>query len=109
VPPEDRFVDLADELADLPDVTPPGQGGAFGSDALRVHNKIFAMLANGRLVVKLPKARVDDLVALGEGVWFDANKGRPMKEWFSLDPDSELAWLPLAREALAFVGGHCPP
>jgi hypothetical protein len=26
-----------------------------------------------------------------------------MKEWFSLDPDSELAWLPLAREALDFA------
>jgi hypothetical protein len=22
-----------------------------------------------------------------------------MKEWFSLDPESALAWLPLAREA----------
>ena len=34
---------------------------------------------------------------------FDANKGTPMKEWFSLDPESELAWLPLAREALDFA------
>jgi hypothetical protein len=24
-----------------------------------------------------------------------------MKEWFSLDPESPLAWGPLAREALA--------
>ena len=31
-----------------------------------------------------------------------------MKEWFSLDPESELAWLPLAREALDFAvpAGH---
>ena len=36
---------------------------------------------------------------------FDANKGTPMKEWFSLDPESELAWLPLAREALDFAQG----
>jgi hypothetical protein len=26
-----------------------------------------------------------------------------MKEWFSLDPDSGLPWLPLAREALEFA------
>ena len=26
-----------------------------------------------------------------------------MKEWFSLDPESGLAWLPLAQEALDFA------
>ena len=26
-----------------------------------------------------------------------------MNEWFSLDPGSGLAWLPLAREALVFA------
>jgi hypothetical protein len=26
-----------------------------------------------------------------------------MKEWFSLDPGSGLAWVPLAREALDFA------
>jgi hypothetical protein len=105
VPPEDRFAEVVDELVGLPGVTPPGEGRAFGSDALRVRHKIFAMLAHGRLVVKLSRARVDELVAAGEGVRFDANKGTPMKEWFSLEPDSRLAWLPLVREALAFVGG----
>jgi hypothetical protein len=44
------------------------------------------------------------LVTAGEGVRFDANKGTPMKEWFALDPASEQAWLPLAQEALEFVG-----
>jgi hypothetical protein len=27
-----------------------------------------------------------------------------MKEWLSLHPESAVDWLPLAREALAFVG-----
>ena len=47
---------------------------------------------------------VDELVAAGDGDRFDANKGTPMKEWLSLDPASALAWSPLAREALDFVG-----
>ena len=64
------------------------------------------MLTRGRLVVKLPSTRVDELVATGEGVRFDANKGKPMKEWLSLDPQSRTAWLPLAQEALAFVGAR---
>ena len=78
-------------------------GGGFGSSALRFQNKIFAMLVRGRLVLKLPAGRVDALVAAGAGVRFDANKGTPMKEWFSLDAESDLPWLPLAREALDFA------
>ena len=100
--PEDRFQDLVDELAGTDGVTPP-RGGGFGRSGLRFQNRIFVMFAGGRLVLKLPAARVDALVAAGEGVHFDANKGTPMKEWLSLDPDSGLAWLPLAGEALEFA------
>jgi hypothetical protein len=104
--PQERFEALVSELVGEPGVAPPGGGSpGFGRDALRVHNKIFAMLVRDGLVVKLPKARVDALVAAGEGVRFDASKGTPMKEWFSLAPGSVLPWEPLAREALAFVGG----
>jgi hypothetical protein len=108
--PEDRFDVLVGEFAAVPGVLPPGAegSGGFGSGALRVRNRIFAMLVRGRLVVKLPRTRVDGLVDAGDGVRFDANKGTPMKEWFSLDPESELPWLPLAREALDFVGSPRP-
>jgi hypothetical protein len=102
---EERFGDLVDELAGCAGVTPPRGGSGFGRSALRWEKKIFAMLVRGRLVVKLPAARVDALVAGGDGVRFDANKGTPMKEWFSLDPESELAWVPLAREVLDFAQG----
>jgi hypothetical protein len=57
-------------------------------------------------VVKLPAARVDELVGAGEGVRFDANKGVPMKQWLSLDPESRLSWHELSREALAFVAAR---
>jgi hypothetical protein len=103
--PGDRFEDLVDELVGCPGVTPPSGGSGFGRSALRWEKKIFAMLVRGRLVLKLPASRVDALVAGGEGVRFDANKGTPMKEWLSLDPESRLAWLPLAREALGFAQG----
>jgi hypothetical protein len=84
---------------------PPQGGSGFGRSALRYRRKIFAMLVRGRLVVKLPRQRVDELVAAGHGERFDANKGTPMKEWLSLDPESELAWSPLVREALDFARG----
>jgi hypothetical protein len=106
--PEQRYEDLVDEFAGVDGVIgvmPPEGGSGFGRGALRYRRKIFAMLVRGQLVVKLPRRRVDELVADGHGERFDANKGTPMKEWFTLDPDSELAWPPLAREALDFARG----
>jgi hypothetical protein len=102
--PEQRYENLIDELVGTPGVTPPSGGTGFGRSGLRFQRKIFAMLVRGRLVVKLPADRIDALIEAGEGVRFDANKGTPMREWFSLDPGSHLDWLPLAREALEFAG-----
>jgi hypothetical protein len=100
---EQRYAALVDQLVGLAGVTPPRGGGGFGRSALRFDGKIFAMVVRGRLVLKLPEARVSELIAAGNGLNFDANKGTPMREWLSLDPESGLPWLPLAREALDFA------
>ena len=101
--PEERYEDLVDAFAGVDGVTPPTGGSGFGRGALRYRRKIFAMFVRGYLVVKLPRQRVDELVAGGHGERFDANKGTPMKEWFSLDAESSLPWRPLALEALEFA------
>ena len=100
---EERYAVLVEEFLGDTDVEQSGKG--FGSDALKVRGKIFAMLSSqGRLVVKLPRPRVDELVASGDGERFDPRRdGRVMKEWLALAPTSPLEWLPLAREARAFV------
>ena len=103
--PEQRYEDLVDEFAGEDGVLPPQGGSGFGRAALRYRGKIFAMLVRGQLAVKLPRQRVDELVDGGHGERFDANKGTPMKEWFSLVPESDLAWPPLVREALDFARG----
>ena len=102
--PEDRYAALVEALLRETEATLGAEGKkGFGSSALCINDKIFAMLTRERLVVKLPRQRVDALVATGDGDRFDAGRGRPMKEWLSLAPTSSLEWLPLAREALAFV------
>jgi hypothetical protein len=98
-----RYEDLIDELLGIAGVTPPRGGAGFGRSALRFQGKIFAMLVRGHLVLKLPAYRVTALIRSGNGAAFDANKGTPMREWFSLDPDSRLDWLALAMEALDFA------
>ena len=111
ITPEERFATIVGELLTYPNVTPPADGPAskkgFGSAALKVHNKIFAMLSKGRLVVKLPKTRVDALISSGAGDPYDPRgDGRIMKEWVAIAPTSTAEWLPLAREALEFVASQ---
>ena len=104
-----RYISLAEGFAGHPRVTRMTEGGGFGSSGqLKVDGRIFAMLVRSRLVVNLPRRRVDELVESGEGERFDAGKGRPMREWFVLSPASKKQWPALAREALEFVGASRP-
>jgi len=98
--PEDRFDAVVTEMSDVAGVSPPAGGRRFGAQALRRHGRIIAMLAGDRLVVKLPRARVDQLVDDGHGFRFDPRGGTPMREWLSLSPDSPLTWSELTREAI---------
>lgn len=99
----DRFAALVDALSDAPGVTPPGAGGrrGFGSEALTVDGSIFAMQVRDDVVLKLPAARVTELVAAGTCAPFANGRGSPMRQWAAVtDPSRDLD---LAREALAHV------
>ena len=88
------------------DVTPPKGGTGFGASALKVGGKIFAMLSSKeKFVVKLPKERVDALVAARKGTYFDPGHGRLMKEWLEME-SNQAQWISLAREARVFVKGN---
>jgi len=105
--PEERFAELVEALLGLKGVTHSSDGShskkGFGSSGLKVHGRIFAMVSRGRLVVKIPRQRVEALTASGDGRRFDPGHGRLMKEWLYLEPTSEEEWLPLAKEAMDFV------
>jgi len=107
---EKRFADIISSLRGKPGVTAPSPDGggrkSFGSSGLKINDKVFAMVSSrGEFVVKLPRDRVDALVASGDGTRFDPGHGRLMKEWLAVSPKSKLDWLALAKEAMAFVGG----
>ena len=96
-----RFAPVVDAFAKDRRVTYGGKG--FGSTALKIDGKIFAMMSSkGQFVVKLPKDRVNQLVRLRRGEYFDPGHGRPMKEWLALE-GAARSWLELAREAHRFA------
>jgi len=102
--PDERFAEIAKVFLSAPDVS---WGKLFSSYGLKVKGRIFAMVTRGRLVVKLPRGRVNELVAQGLGEQFDPGHGRLMKEWVSLHGE-EPNWAGLITEAKAFVGGSPP-
>ena len=81
------------------------EGRGFGSSGLWANGKLFALRSSkGEFVVKLPRARVDALVASRVGKQFDPGHGRLMKEWLAISTGTESRLLALAREALDYAG-----
>ncbi len=98
--PEAIFQRLVEAEVGRPSVS---VGKMFGSLVLKVEGKVFAMLVKGRLVVKLPRKRVDDLLVLGLGEPFDPGHGKASKEWIAVDANGSRRWGPLVDEAREFA------
>jgi hypothetical protein len=107
---EAAFARLAETLSKDPRVDDPEKARAkgFGSKGLKVARKLFAFESKGRLVVKLPRDRVEALASSGKGKQFDPGHGRLMKEWIAVDFGAKSLWPSLAREALDFAVRHAP-
>jgi hypothetical protein len=103
-PAEEKFAALVETMLTQAGVTygadDPSKSKKFGASGLKIRNKIFAMLVQGNLVVKLPKQRVEKLIAAGDGEPFDVGERR-MREWLTVSQQAD--WQALAEEALVFV------
>jgi len=97
------FAQLSEELTGGRHAVEPAR--VFGSTGLKTHGKTFAMLVKDRLVVKLPRHRVEELLAAGVAERFDPGHGRLMREWIGLTEATDPAICQsLMAEALAFRG-----
>ena len=83
------------------------QSKMFGSPGLKIKGKVFAFLMKDKLILKLPKEKVDELVAAKKGKHFGhmfaPNNWKPMKEWIEVILNDERACLKLTQEAKDFV------
>jgi hypothetical protein len=103
--PEERWASLVETMLAQGAATYGAEGPqrAFGATSLKTNGRIFAMLVKDRLVVKLDRRRVDELVEAGQGRRFDPGHGRLQKEWLHVDSESSDVWLGLATESESLV------
>jgi TfoX/Sxy family transcriptional regulator of competence genes len=80
------------------------QGTMFGSKGLRTGTKFFAVWWHDHLVVKMPPARLTQLVESGDAQPFEPMEGRRMNGWIVL-ADS-VDWPPVVEEARAHVAAQ---
>lgn len=101
---ESQFANVSDQL--LGDDSRVEQGRMLHSAGLKTTGKFFAFTTKSQLVVKLPAARVAELIANGAGKPCEPRKGRPMREWILLTPADEDACTAYVVEARDFVASH---
>ena len=98
--PQELFDELAAEHLSRPEVA---MGRMLRTDGLKVHGKVFAMLVNERLVVKVPASQAAALVADGQAVPLETGRGRKMKEWVSVSGTEGDTWAQLMSDAFGYV------
>ena len=94
-----------DEVAPLQASGRLDEGTMFGNRCVRAGKAFVAMPAHQSdgMVVKLPAARVTELVDAGRGAPV-APAGRTFKEWVEISADED--WAPYLDEAVAFATGE---
>jgi hypothetical protein len=90
-----KFAALVDTLISTTD----GRVQRINSTSIKTNGKMFAWLKGERLVLKLPPARVEELVSQGQGELLDPGNGQLQKGWLVLKSTSLEEWLDRATEA----------
>jgi hypothetical protein len=99
---ESTFWELIDELREGdPRIE---EGTIMGGRCARVAGEFLALVGftGTGLVVKLPRSRVDELIASGVGEPF-APAGKVFREWVAVPQRDRRRWRSLLREGVAFV------
>jgi hypothetical protein len=101
---EANFWAVAEPLFSAATVT---RSTMMGLPCLRVSGRFFASFdrRTTALLVKLPVARVNELIQSGAAEPF-APSGRRFREWASIDSGRSEIWSALLDEALAFVAAQ---
>ncbi|HEY8543916.1 MAG TPA: hypothetical protein VIL36_02670 [Acidimicrobiales bacterium] len=105
---EDAFDDIRLDFAAEAGV---GEGRMFSTEGLTYRGKFFVALTGDQtsLLVKLPEARVTELIEEGTGRPFRTGDRAPMREWALIPLDAVDRWQAIAAEAFAFAKAAVGP
>lgn len=81
---------------------------AFGYPCYKVNGRIFCFIGSRGVSIKLPRRKVDELIAAGTARPMQVGDGTIWKDWVNLDHDDSDTYaddLPLFEESIGFVGG----
>lgn len=98
---DELFWDLAEPMIGAGKIV---EGELMRSRCVRVGKEFLAMpeYLTGDLVVKLPRERVDELIASGEGLAFAPAK-KVFREWVQVPARDGVLWQRLLDEGYEFV------
>ncbi|TFV89280.1 hypothetical protein E4P40_08870 [Blastococcus sp. CT_GayMR20] len=96
--------DRWEQLVDHAEGGEVSRGSMFGSRGLRTGKKFFAIWWQEQLVVKLPPARLTELVEAGQAAPFEPMEGRAMNGWVVAGDPAQ--WSGLVEEAREFVAAE---
>lgn len=72
-----------------------------GAQGIKVGKKMFAMFYKGDLLLTLPPARVEELIAAGIGLPYDPGTGKTLKNRVLIPAAKKRRWIKLCEEAVA--------
>jgi hypothetical protein len=97
----DAFGRIADRLGGTPALQ---VGSGFSTyPALRRCGRLFAMLRDGELVVRLPGSRADELVLTSSASRFYGADNARLAQWIAVPYSQPDAWIEPAQEALEYT------
>ena len=70
-----------------------------GAQGIKFGGKMFAMFHKGQLLVKLPPARVAEVIASGDGLPHDPGTGKPMKNRVLIPDGNKHLWIAYCEES----------
>lgn len=94
---EDHYSPLIDHFSKVEAVELSTGRGARG---IKYAGKMFAMFFKGELLLKMPEARVRELIDSGVGRSYEAVAGKPMSDRVLIGRDQSERWIALTEEAL---------
>ena len=97
---EDQFAEIRAYYADSSDVV---VNAGKGSQGLKYGKKMFVMFYKGQLAVKLPPARVSELIENGDGLPLDPGTGKPMKDRVIIPLTKKESWIDFCEESKSYA------